>query len=204
MQSLSYRSQEDLFASIAARRIPTAVVIERLNTAKAASDDNEEILKIFSKSDEKYKPSACGVIVPGIDTIQVALSPCCAPIPGDEIVGYVSKGKGVKVHRKDCPNIAKEQKRLIPVYWSDELEDKTYSAHLQIDSEDRNYLLSDLVTVFQQNGSSIKSINSTVDNDSLMATTKIEIGIKNAEQLEQLIANLKKVRSVVTVTRTIL
>lgn len=204
LQSLSYRSQEDLFASIAARRIPTAVVIERLNTAKAASDDNEEILKIFSKSEAKFKPSACGVIVPGIDTIQVALSPCCAPIPGDEIVGYVSKGKGVKVHRKDCPNIAKEQKRLIPVYWSEELEDKTYSAHLQIDSEDRNYLLSDLVTVFQQNGSSIKSINSTVDNDSLMATTKIEIGIKNAEQLERLIANLKKVRSVVTVTRTIL
>lgn len=204
LQSLSYRSQEDLFASIVARRIPTAVVIERLNTAKAASDDNEEILKIFSKSEAKFKPSACGVIVPGIDTIQVALSPCCAPIPGDEIVGYVSKGKGVKVHRKDCPNIAKEQKRLIPVYWSEELEDKTYSAHLQIDSEDRNYLLSDLVTVFQQNGSSIKSINSTVDNDSLMATTKIEIGIKNAEQLERLIANLKKVRSVVTVTRTIL
>lgn len=204
LQSLSFRSLDDLFASIASKRVPTAVVIERLNTAKAAADDNEEILKIFARNEGKYKPSACGVVVPGIDTIQVSLSPCCAPIPGDEIVGYVSKGKGVKVHRKDCPNIAKEQKRLIPVYWSDELEDKTYSVHLQIESEDRNYLLSDLVTVFQQNGSSIKSINSTVDNESLTATTKIEIGIKNAEQLERLIANLKKVRSVLTVSRTVL
>lgn len=204
LQSLSFKSPDDLFAAIASKRIPPAVVIERLNTSKAAMDDNEEILKLFSKNEQKNKPSACGVIVPGIDTIQVALAPCCSPIPGDEIVGYVSKGKGVKVHRKDCPNIAREEKRLIPVYWSEELEDKSYSVHLTIESDDRNYLLSDLVTVFQQNGSPIKSINSAVDSDSLTATTRIEIGIKNAEQLERLIANLKKVRSVIQVTRTIL
>ncbi len=204
LQSLSYRNQDDLFVAIATKRIPASVVLERLNTGKAAMDDNEEILKLFSRNETKTKPTACGVIVPGIDTIQVGLASCCSPIPGDEIVGFVSKGKGVKVHRKDCPNIAKENKRLIPVYWADDLEDKSYSVYLQIDSEDRNYLLSDLVTCFQQNGVSIKSINSTVDNESLMATTKTEVGVKNADQLERLIANLKKVRSVVEVTRMIL
>lgn len=204
LQSLSYRNQDDLFVAIATKRIPASVVLERVNTGKAAMDDNEEILKLFSRTETKTKPTACGVVVPGIDTIQVMLASCCSPIPGDEIVGFVSKGKGVKVHRKDCPNIAKENKRLIPVYWADDLEDKSYSVYLQIDSEDRNYLLSDLVTCFQQNGVSIKSINSTVDNESLMATTKTEVGIKNADQLERLIANLKKVRSVVEVTRMIL
>lgn len=204
LQSLSYRNQDDLFVAIATKRIPASVVLERVNTGKAAMDDNEEILKLFSRTETKTKPTACGVVVPGIDTIQVGLASCCSPIPGDEIVGFVSKGKGVKVHRKDCPNIAKENKRLIPVYWADDLEDKSYSVYLQIDSEDRNYLLSDLVTCFQQNGVSIKSINSTVDNESLMATTKTEVGIKNADQLERLIANLKKVRSVVEVTRMIL
>lgn len=204
LQSLSFKNVDDLYASIAAKRVPAAVVIERLNTSKPAPDDNEEILKLFSKNERKEKPSDCGIIVPGIDTIKVSLSPCCSPIPGDEVVGYISKGNGVKVHRKDCPNIVRENKRLIPVSWAQDLEDKTYPVHLQIESNDRNYLLSDLVTVFQQNGTSIKAINSMVDSESLIATTKIEITVRNAEMLERLIANLKKVRSVISVNRVIL
>ncbi len=202
LPSLSFKNADDLFASIASGRIAPELVAEKLDTNKSASDDNEEILRLFSNAENKYKPSACGVVVPGVDTIQVSLAPCCSPIPGDEIVGYVSKGKGVKVHRKDCPNIAREEKRLIPVYWADDLDEtRVYYVHLQIDSEDRNYLLSDLVTVFQQNAISIRKISSVVDNDSLMAITKIEAGVKNAAQLEKLIANLKKVRSVVSVNR---
>ena len=204
LQSLSFKNVDDLYASIAAKRVPAAVVIERLNTSKPAPDDNEEILKLYSKNERKEKPSDCGIIVPGIDTIKVSLSPCCSPIPGDEVVGYISKGNGVKVHRKDCPNIVRENKRLIPVSWAQDLEDKTYPVHLQIESNDRNYLLSDLVTVFQQNGTSIKAINSMVDSESLIATTKIEITVRNAEMLERLIANLKKVRSVISVNRVIL
>lgn len=204
LQSLSFKTSDDLYAGIAAKRIPTAVVIERLNTTKAAVDDNEEIIKLFSKNEKKEKVSDCGIVVPGIDTIKVSLSPCCSPIPGDEVVGYITKGHGVKVHCRDCPNIAKESKRLIPVAWGDNLEDKTYPVHLQIESNDRNYLLSDLVTVFQQNGISIRAINSTVNSDSLTATTKIEIMVRNSESLERLIANLRKVRSVLSVTRVIL
>lgn len=204
LQSLSYRNQEDLFAAIGSKRIPVQIIIDRLSTTKAAMDDNAEIIKLYSKGEQKGKPSACGVIVTGIDTIQVSLAPCCNPIPGDDIVGYVSKGRGVKVHRKDCPNIAHEKERLIPVYWADDLEENNYSVHLQIESEDRNYLLSDLVTVLQQNATGIKAISSTVNNDSLTATTKLEVSVRNAEMLEKLIANLKKVHSVNSVTRTIL
>lgn len=204
LPTLSFHSLDDLYSAIQAKRLPTQVVIERLDTSKPALDDNEEILKIYAKNARKDKPSACGVIVPGIDTIQVSLAPCCSPIPGDDIIGYVSKGKGVKVHRKDCPNIAREQKRLIPVYWSDEIEEKLYTVNLQIESDDRNYLLSDIVTVFQQHGASIRQISSTVDGESLSATTKAEVGIRNADQLERLIANLKKVRSVITVDRVTL
>lgn len=204
LQSLSYRNQEDLFAAIGSKRIPVQIIIDRLSTTKAAMDDNAEIIKLYSKGEQKGKPSACGVIVTGIDTIQVSLAPCCNPIPGDDIVGYVSKGRGVKVHRKDCPNIAHEKERLIPVYWADDLEENDYSVHLQIESEDRNYLLSDLVTVLQQNATGIKAISSTVNNDFLTATTKLEVSVRNAEMLEKLIANLKKVHSVNSVTRTIL
>ena len=204
LPSLSFKNVDDMYAAIAAKRLPTAVIMEHLNPTKAAMDDNEEILKLFSKNENKPKASDCGIVVPGIDTIKVSLSPCCSPIPGDEVVGYVTKGNGVKVHCKDCPNIAKENKRLIPVSWGDDIEDKTYAVHLQIESDDRNYLLSDLVTVLQQSGTNIRAINSTVNPDSLTATTKIEVMIKNAQALERLVANLKKVRSVISVSRVVL
>lgn len=203
LPSFSYHNTEDLYAAIGSKRIPVQVIIDRLATTKAASDDNAEIIKLYSKNGNRGKPSACGVIVTGVDTIQVSLAPCCSPIPGDEIVGYVSKGRGVKVHRKDCPNIAREQERLIPVSWAEEIEDNSYLVHLQIESEDRNYLLSDLVTVLQQNAIGIKGISSNVNNDSLTATTKIDITVRNGQMLEKLIANLKKVHSVNEVIRTI-
>lgn len=204
LPSLSFRSLDDLYAAIGSKRLPVATVITRLITNKAAMDDNKQVLKLFSKHEKKLKPTSCGVVVPGIDTIQVSLAPCCTPIPGDNIVGYISKGKGVKVHRADCPNIAKETKRLIPVSWSDDLEDKEYKINLVIRSEDRNYLLSDIVTVLQQNKVSILAISSVVDADLLSATTKMEIGVRNAEQLTRLMSNLKKVHSVNEVERTIL
>ena len=84
-----------------------------------------------------------------------------------------------------------------------EIEDNSYLVHLQIESEDRNYLLSDLVTVLQQNAIGIKGISSNVNNDSLTATTKIDITVRNGQMLEKLIANLKKVHSVNEVIRTI-
>lgn len=63
--------------------------------------------------------TGCGVIVPGIDTIQVSLANCCNPIPAIQFLGYITKGQGVKVHRADCPNIINEKKRLIPVIWDE-------------------------------------------------------------------------------------
>ena len=202
LQSMSFHNTDDLFVALATSKLSPSLVLDKLFTNKPALDDNEEIIKIYNKPERKQRPSACGVIVPGIDTIQVSLSTCCSPIPGDEIIGYVSKGKGVKVHQKDCPNIAKEQKRLIPVMWSDDLEDKMYTVNLTLHSEDRSYLLSDIVTVLQQNGIPLRHVESGVDANDLTATTRLEISVKNTEQLEVLMANLKKVRSVNEVIRT--
>ena len=203
LSSLSFKSVDDLFVALANKRLTPSSVLDRL-IKKPAVDDNEEILRMFSKNGEKYKPTACGVIVPGVDTIQVSLAPCCSPIPGDEIVGYVSKGKGVKVHRKDCPNIARETKRRIPVLLSDEVLDLSFSVNLEVLSEDRTYLLSDIVTVLQQAGVNIRSISSVVNSDNLTALTKMEITIRNAKQLSVLMTNLKKIHSVLEIKRVTL
>lgn len=99
--------------------------------------------------------------------MMISLAGCCSPIPGDEIVGYISKGNGVKVHRRDCPNVANEKSRLIDVEWDDRREPRKYEATIQIYSHDRNFLLTDLMTVISQCKASLQNINSSVNQEEL-------------------------------------
>ena len=204
LSSLSLKSADDLFAGLADRKISLQAVTDRLIRNKPGAVDDEEIMKIYNRAaGRSHRTSECGVVVPGIDTIQVSLANCCSPIPGDAIIGYISKGQGVKVHRTDCPNIVNEKKRLIPVNWDQEPEDKQYEVKLLIRSDDRNYLLSDIVTTLQQNNAALKHVDSAVDVNNLTATTKLTVGVHDARHLTTLMANLKKVRSVNEVIRTI-
>lgn len=204
IHNLSFKTLDDFYVGIANKRVSLQSIVDRLDTKKSSLMNDEAVIKLVNKND--YKPpkaTSCGVVVPGIDTIAVSLANCCNPIPGDNIEGYISKGQGVKVHRIDCPNIAHEKKRLIPVFWADDLEEKLYEVDLVVHSDDRNYLLTDIVTVLQQQNTSLRHVDSKVNDDNLTTTTKLKICVKNAQHLTVIIANLKKVRSVVEVIRVI-
>lgn len=202
--SMSFKTLDDFYIGIANKRISMQSIVDRLDSTQTKAMDDKEIMRIYNKdSNPARKRSSCGVIVPGVDSIAVSLANCCNPIPGDDIVGFISTGHSVKVHRKDCPNIANEQKRLLPVQWDDDLEEKQYEVLLIVHSDDRNYLLSDIVTMVQQCNANLKHVDSGVDSDSLTATTKLTVRIKDAAHLQNLISNLKKVRSVNEVIRAI-
>ena len=204
LTSLSFKSVDDLYVGIAMKRVSLQSIVDRLVKNRSNMLEDQEIMKIYNKqSTHTTKHSSCGVIVPGIDTIAVSLANCCRPIPGDPIIGYISKGQGVKVHRADCPNIVNEKKRLIPVQWEEGLDEKQYEVNLIVHSDDRNYLLSDIVTTLQQCNVYLKHVDSAVDDGNLEATTKLTVSVKNAAHLQNLISNLKKVRSVNEVIRTI-
>lgn len=204
LTSLSFKSVDDLYVGIAMKRVSLQSIVDRLVKNRSNMLEDQEIMKIYNKQPAHVtKHSSCGVIVPGVDTIAVSLANCCRPIPGDSIIGYISKGQGVKVHRADCPNIVNEKKRLIPVQWEEELDEKQYEVNLIIHSDDRNYLLSDIVTTLQQCNVYLKHVDSAVDDGNLEATTKLTVSVKNAAHLQNLISNLKKVRSVNEVIRTI-
>lgn len=204
LTSLSFKSVDDLYVGIAMKRVSLQSIVDRLVKNRSNMLEDQEIMKIYNKqSSHPAKHSSCGVIVPGIDTIAVSLANCCRPIPGDPIIGYISKGQGVKVHRADCPNIVNEKKRLIPVQWEEGLDEKQYEVNLIVHSDDRNYLLSDIVTTLQQCNVYLKHVDSAVDDGNLEATTKLTVSVKNAAHLQNLISNLKKVRSVNEVIRTI-
>lgn len=204
LTSLSFKSVDDLYVGIAMKRVSLQSIVDRLVKNRSNMLEDQEIMKIYNKQPAHVtKHSSCGVIVPGVDTIAVSLANCCRPIPGDSIIGYISKGQGVKVHRADCPNIVNEKKRLIPVQWEEGLDEKQYEVNLIIHSDDRNYLLSDILTTLQQCNVYLKHVDSAVDDGNLEATTKLTVSVKNAAHLQNLISNLKKVRSVNEVIRTI-
>lgn len=204
LTSLSFKTVDDLYVRIAMKRVSLQSIVDRLVKNRSNLLEDQEIMKIYNKQPtHQAKHSSCGVIVPGVDTIAVSLANCCRPIPGDPIIGYISKGQGVKVHRADCPNIINEKKRLIPVQWEEGLDEKQYEVNLIIHSDDRNYLLSDIVTTLQQCNVYLKHVDSAVDDGNLEATTKLTVSVKNAAHLQNLISNLKKVRSVNEVIRTI-
>lgn len=204
LTSLSFKTVDDLYVGIAMKRVSLQSIVDRLVKNRSNLLEDQEIMKIYNKQPtHQAKHSSCGVIVPGVDTIAVSLANCCRPIPGDPIIGYISKGQGVKVHRADCPNIINEKKRLIPVQWEEGLDEKQYEVNLIIHSDDRNYLLSDIVTTLQQCNVYLKHVDSAVDDGNLEATTKLTVSVKNAAHLQNLILNLKKVRSVNEVIRTI-
>ena len=123
LTSLSFKSVDDLYVGIAMKRVSLQSIVDRLVKNRSNMLEDQEIMKIYNKQpSHQVKHSNCGVIVPGVDTIAVSLANCCRPIPGDPIIGYISKGQGVKVHRADCPNILNEKKRLIPVQWEEGLD----------------------------------------------------------------------------------
>ena len=203
---LTYPTANDMYYAIASKSLSCATVIEKLmNHTPAKSLGNDDLVKMFNRqeSSRKRHTSKAGVSVSGIDTMKVSLAACCNPVPGDDIVGYITKGQGVKVHRKDCPNIMHEKSRLIEVHWDENLENREYEVKLLIKSADRSFLLSDIVTVVSQNKVGLSHVDSKVNDDKVTATTKLNVIVKNAEHLRTLIANLRKINSVNSVERVI-
>jgi GTP pyrophosphokinase len=123
------------------------------------------------------------------------------PVYGDPIVGYITKGFGVKVHRADCPNIINESSRLIDVSWDESQEEHTYECWLRIDAVDRNFLISDIVTLLSQYKITITGLNSEVLPDKVNSYVEIRIKVKDNVQLQSVIDNMRKVDSIVSVSR---
>ena len=132
----------------------------------------------------------------------VKLSKCCNPLPGDEIVGYITKGRGVSIHRKDCVNVnelLKEENRIIDVAWAEE-EKATYTVEIEILANDRQGLLGDIVQKVNDSKEKLLTVSAKTTKDRT-AITKLSIQVDSLESLHKIIRELKKVDSVYEVTR---
>ncbi len=163
----------------------------------------EKIEELATSKNRNTKSSNIGVIVKGIDNCLVKLSKCCNPVPGDEIVGYITKGRGVSVHRKDCPNLKdllSEEERIIEVEWFDQTEKAEYNVDIQILANDRTGLLSDVVREITNQKINIMGVNTRTSKDRI-ATIDATLEVQDIGQLNQVLKQIRKVDSVYDVTR---
>ena len=197
---------DDLLYLIGRKNITAAAVLEKVIPNKKSFFDN--LNKIMQKNNDaierQRKSSSSGVAVQGIRGMRIQLSKCCNPIPGDEIVGFVSQGQGIKVHRKDCPNVQSDEakKRLIEVYWDwPSLQSKHYEVDLQIRGYGRPNLLTDVITVLGSMKINILKIHGDATDGK--AKIDLKISVENAGQLDQAKANLLKVQGLYEIDRLI-
>ncbi len=141
------------------------------------------------------------IYVSGVDNLAVALAKCCTPVPGDDIVGYVTKGKGISVHRADCPNIANEQKRLIPVYWKDNLNNSSYPVDIQIFANDRMGLLNDILNLLASKNIPIADVKAHVNPSTLVDTLTLTIYVKDAKTINDAFLSLNGIKSIISCQR---
>jgi ACT domain. len=140
--------------------------------------------------------------VPGVDNILIRIAKCCSPVPGDEIIGYITKGRGVSVHRVDCPNVngpGVDKSKLITVDWGSRVTD-TYQADIQVYAIDRYGLLSEITGVLSDNKVPVKAVNARTGRDN-RAVINMTLEINTKDELEKIMTRLKGLNGVKDVFR---
>ncbi len=202
-------TSDDMYAALGFGELQPAGIIniltqdireqKELQRKKQQEKDLLEDHKGIKNNDES-------VLIEGIDNLLVRLSHCCNPIPGDEIVGYITKGRGVSVHRTDCPNVKNAEQsgtRLIDVSWNVVSDDRThYNTDLEIQGYNRSGLLNDVLQAINNTTKQLNSINGRIDHNK-MATIDVTVGIRDKVHLQRVIDNIKRVPDVYVVKRTI-
>lgn len=204
----NFANDEDMYAAVGYNGITAAQIATRLTEKWRRKRDFEQEttiveavqdLKKFSVSKKKDS----GVRVQGIDNLLIRLSKCCNPVPGDEIVGFITKGRGVSIHRDDCPNIHTEETkdRVIAVEWEGSAkEGKEYNVEIEISGFDRRGLLNEVLQAVNETKTNITAVSGKSDRNK-MATISMAISIHNVNHLQKVVDRIKQIPDIYAVRR---
>lgn len=186
-KTLKINNMDDLYLSLGALRYTSTYIINLITEEKQSMNDLMlERVNNNLEIKENYKND---IIVDGVDNIKVSVAKCCNPVPGDEIIGYITKGEGIIVHKKSCPNIKNIDTRLIDVDWNSSNSDKLFIARLRVMTDTTNNHILDIVTKASTRGITISSINEI--NDKYGLAYEITVKVKNKDDLLLLVDDLR-------------
>lgn len=203
LERFSFSSPEDLLASVGYGGLTVNQVVTRLKEEYRRL--NPEVEAEMPVPDLKLQPQmpgvSHGVKVKGVDNLLIRLSHCCNPVPGDPIIGYITRGRGVSVHRVNCPNVAflSDPERLIEVGW-DQDQAASFAADVELAAMDRPALLSDVMNVLSDMRTRISAVNARTTKD-MITIINLRLEIKDLEDLKAIIKRLSSIRDVFSVER---
>lgn len=204
LQRHAMSNEEDLYAAVGYGGLTTAQVLTKIIEGFKKEDNTQVDVTPETIATVEQKPrkhSKSGVLINGNANFTVRMAQCCSPVPGDEIVGYISRGRGVSVHRKDCPNVkGMEEERLIQASW-DTGADERFNATIVIVSDNRSGLLASVSTQIANAHLGIVGVNARVDEKLGLAEISVTVQISKATELEELVRKLRTVPGVLEVKR---
>ena len=198
IRETGFKKAEDFYLALGSGKLQPGTivnkVIQRLKTEQVV--DEAPVVTKAPKARETIQGTDMGVVVPGVEDVLVRLAKCCTPVPSDEIVGYISLGKGITIHRQDCPNVKtlmRNPERFTKVEW-DGGSTKSFRVQIAVDAWDRPRLLEDVASTFAEHGANIVSYGGTVEDQLAKNWYTAELG--DVKALRTLLTSLRNVEAV--------
>ncbi|MED4969561.1 RelA/SpoT family protein [Parageobacillus toebii] len=208
-EKFNFSNEEDMYAAVGYHGITAAQIAHRLTDKWRKQRDLEEQQKKLTETIPETKiPTAkkrdYGIRVQGMDNLLIRLSRCCNPVPGDEIIGFITRGRGISVHRADCPNVQTEEAldRLISVEWgSDVQSNREYNVEIEITGFDRRGLLNEVLQAVNETKTDISAVSGRSDHRNKIATIHMTIAIRNISHLQKVVDRIKQIPDIYSVQR---
>ena len=210
-KQLKAGTEEEMFAACGYGGIPVSTVLLRLielykksKEAEESKRSTEQILEKLKSQGQKKTKNGTGVLVKGEAGVMVRMAKCCNPVPGDDIIGYITRGRGVSVHRCDCSSMGhtpEDLERMIEVSW-DGSSGESFHVGIDIQAYDRNGLLMEVMAVLSELKITITNINAKVQEDTKNVSINVTVDIRDISQLDFVMTKLRRIREVYTVQRS--
>lgn len=202
----NFHKADDLFAALGRGEIPVGQVARLVGEPKGEEHKEPEPRSKRSPAPDRSKTRGrAEVIVDGVEDLMTHMAQCCKPVPYDPVVGFVTRGRGVTVHRRDCANVSKmpeqEKARLIDVRWADQPLNAAYPVDLLVLAADRKGLLRDISAVFSDEEIDVLGVNTASDRTNDRATMRFTVEVKDVSQIEHVLVKLGHIRDVLDVRR---
>ena len=210
-KQLKAGTEEEMFAACGYGGIPVSTVLLRLielykksKEAEESKHSTEQIIEKLKAQGPKTTKNGTGVLVKGEAGVMVRMAKCCSPVPGDDIIGYITRGRGVSIHRSDCTSLGhtpEDLERMIEVSW-DGSSGESFHVGIDIQAYDRNGLLMEVIAVLSELKITITNINAKVQEDTKTVSINVVVDIRDISQLDFVMTKLRRIREVYTVQRS--
>lgn len=204
LQKFNFTKEEDMYAAVGYGGLSPVQVVTRLIDRYKRDHADQPLEKISLELKERSRSTQNGVRVKGIDNLLIRFARCCNPVPGDDIVGFVTRGRGVSVHRSDCPNatsLLDDAERIIEVEWAG-AADVSYQVELEIVSLDRHGLINEVMNAVAETKTDITAVSGRVDAKRV-AHVNLTVRIRNLDHLRTVVERLKRIKDVHSVRRLV-